>query len=250
MLAKSLTLMFWVIASASFGKGLDSLTPEVAPPEQEAKEPASTEGSQSAPATETPTAPAPAATPPVVEATPPVEPVETAPTFERSNISKAIENKMYLGTGIDLGALSASKGDWTAASGSHLVVGYKFQEKPGTYDLYGTFRYTPFDVVVRSSSESYTGIVEGYHFGAEMVRPWKEKWEYTASAELGYWKVTLEPSDSFTKDSDLEKRGVTATAGGGLNWLPLNKVKIGPRVSFGFGRFQSYRVSAVAAFAF
>jgi hypothetical protein len=252
MFTKCLTLVVFFSSSAIFGKGLDTLTPEVKEePAPEAEKKEGTEApAQPEPAAETPAPPAatvPAETPPVATTPAVTEPVQT---FERSNISKQIENKMYVGTGIDVGTLSASKGDWSSAAGSHLAIGYKLQEKPGKYDLYGTFRYTPFDVVVESSGLSYNGVVEGYHAGAEMVRVWKDKWDYVAFAELGYWVVTLYPSDAFDKDADLEKRGATVAAGGGFNWSPLDKVKIGPRASVGFGRFQSVRISGVAEFAF
>jgi hypothetical protein len=247
----SLTLAATVGATLQ-AKGMDELTPAVgqAPegqPDAENPTPAETPPAAE-PATPAPATPTPPALPTAPAAA--VEPALPEVKVERSAISKKIENRLFASIGLGFGTFDASKGDWTAEADSDLGVGWRLKPEPQKWNYYVTGRFSPLSVVVKSGNESYRGVAAGYHLGVLGEFSYRENLRPIAGAELGYWTTSLHALDYFAESTSLESGGMTITAMGGIDWILLQKIRVGPRLLLGMGRFKYMRMSTTATFVF
>jgi hypothetical protein len=192
-------------------------------------------------------------------------PVEEAPTTEskevkssssevkpdaniavsRSASSKAIEDKLVLGTGLGWISLSGQGGNWAAGFHNQLFMTYALPVNVAGFALAGSFRYLPMDVTPKIDNNSYRGVVEGLMFGAEgrMKVTVPTNMTYVATAELGFMKTSLDPADDLAKVSSHGKSGVSLAVGGGADWTFLSMLAGGPRVRLGFGSYSMVEIS-------
>jgi hypothetical protein len=197
-----------------------------------------------------PTEPPPVVEAPATEAkeekkdAPEIKPDATV-AASRSAASKAIEDKLVLGTGLGWISLSGEGGNWNAGFHSQLFMTYALPVNVAGFALAGSFRYLPLDVTPKIDKNSYRGVVEGLMFGAEgrMKVTAPTNMAYVATAELGYMKTSLDPSDDLAKISSHGKSGVSLAVGGGADWTFLGKLAGGPRVRLGFGSYSMFEVS-------
>jgi hypothetical protein len=183
---------------------------------------------------------------PKTESATPATSVAATPVV-RSEISKALEDKLFVGTSIAFSSLDADGDDWQAGFNNHLFVAYMLPLTLGKFSVAGQFRYAPIDVSPRIDSNSYRGVVEGYHFGGIGFMPLQSTWTAVAEADLGYLVSSLYSSDDLEKKSSHEVSGVAIGLGGGADYLLASKIRVGPRVRLAFGAFTSYEISGAVS---
>ncbi len=222
----SLYVLALALSQASFAKGLDSLQAEP-DKKDEAAAPATPEAPTPPAAAENPIQPAvqnqaAAASPPAINNEP---------------------DKFYVASGLSWINLSGSKGGWHSGATSDLEAGYKFLTLLQKFDLFGSFRYRPVEVLVDSDQRQYRGIVETYLFGAKGRMALNSKLSLQASAELGVTQTHLNSNDSLrTVDQSLEKSGVDLSLGAGVSYLVLDKFGVGSKIAFGAGAYKSIQI--------
>lgn len=234
-------------------KGLDELNPET--PETKAPEPEKkTEETAPAENSEVKAEPEKA-----LEAEKPAEAAVTAEVkpVEPSATSRKLADKLFLTTGLYFNRLQGTKGDWDAGGGrSEVAVHYLVSKEPFKsgmlkhVDILASARYAPVDVTLRSNRQSYTGVVEGFHFGVLLTRLFTEKFRSVGGIEASYYSVHLESADSFPEPSSAAKNGAGATFVGGCDWIFANKMTLGPRVDLSVGSFHGFSVGGAAGFVF
>ncbi len=172
-------------------------------------------------ATKTPAAPTP------VEA-PPIEPGL---------------QKFYLAENLSLSRMSAASADWNSAFAVDLEGGMKVGQLPKNLTLFGTYRYSASDITATSKQRAYRGIIQTHNFGGKLHSALRPNLLGFASAELGLVSTRLTPSDGRQGvDKDLEKPGVELSVGGGVSYIVLDKIGIGPRLALGVGTYKTLQV--------
>lgn len=281
-----MTFLVFVLAGFSAanlvqGAGLDTLSrnkPESASTPPKAK---------TNPATETtPSAATPAVTPKVLPptkptvATPPVpavkpapaskKPVETKdeaegaadvatkekpeapPEIIRSEISKAMDNRLSLSTSLGWAVVKPSQGTWIGIGASDLSARWRESQK-GDGKLFITIRYAPFTGVWSVSDRDYDTTLHGIYGGAEFHKTLEAMGAATlkAGVELGYMLVYADPQDKAEAADDVKSGKVNLTTGGGLEWgLLKDKVKVGPFARLHLAGFTIFNVGGSINFVF
>lgn len=234
-------------SSGLLAKGLDGLKP-VPPP---TPAPAAATTAPVAPSTPPPPAAAPAGAPIV---TPPVDGVPAATsetTVTQSATSKALNDKLSIGTGFGFYMASASEGEWSSRGGAELAAYYVLPYVThSAWSLSGSFRYATFDATAVLDRLSYRGTVEGYHLGAMARIGRNTKMSFIGSGEVGMMVVHMYSLERVEVDDKLNSNGVNVTLGGGVDWQLQPKLFLGPRLGLGFGRLQTVQLSGNATFMF
>lgn len=178
-------------------------------------------------------------------------------TVEPSATSRKLADKLSLTTGLYFNRLEGTKGDWSAGGGrSEIGVHYLVAKEPFKsgmlkhVDILASIRYAPVDVTLRSQQQSYTGVVEGYHFGVLLSHIFTEKFRSVGGIEASYYSVHLESADSFTEPSSEAKNGVGATLVAGCDWIFANKMTLGPRADFSVGSYHGFSFGGAAGVVF
>jgi type IV secretory pathway VirB10-like protein len=268
-------------ASSSLGAGLDTLSknkPESPSTPQKAKANSATET--------TPSTATPAVTPKVLPptkptvATPPapaVKPVpankkrietkdevedaadaatqekpEASPEVVRSQMSKAMDNRLSLSTSLGWAVIKPSKGAWIGVGASDLSARWRESQK-GDGKLFITMRYAPFTGVWSVSDRDYDTTLHGIYGGAEFHKTLEAMGAATlkAGVELGYMLVYADPQDKAEAAGDVKSGKVNLTTGGGLEWGILkDKVKVGPFARLHLAGFTIFNVGGSINFVF
>jgi hypothetical protein len=171
---------------------------------------------------------------------------------EKSALSKKIENKLEIGSGIALVlSFSGPKGEFNAGASADLSISYNLSRPVAGFDTYATFRYAPIDVTATYNNKSYRGIIESYNFGGMGKKVVKGNMTAIATAELAYMVVWMDGIDNFPHDDSIEKNGVNVVFGGGVDWdFHEKKMHLGPRLYAGGGSFTQVQLGAQASFVF
>lgn len=240
-------------AQVIHAKGLDELNPSTdtkeAAPETKVEEKAPAE----APAVKTePEKPEPE----VKKAEVTAETVEPKP-IEPSATSRKLADKLSLSTGLFFNRLKGTKGSWAAGGGrSEIGAQYLVAKDPFKsgmlkhVDILASMRYAPIDVTLKSNRQSYKGVVEGFHFGAQMSRIFNEHFRSIGGLELSYYSVHLVSTDGFPETASAAKNGVGATINAGCDWIFANKMTIGPRADISFGSYNGFSLGGSAGVVF
>ncbi len=246
-IAKAL-LASMVLPSALVAKGLDKLQPATVEPADDSKE-----KDFEAPKADKKPAEAPAEKKPDAA----VKEADSEPQGEKKAEAEADKDKKepkapeppieagfqrwYIGTSLGIMKTTSSQGAWNSSSTGDLELANKLiKQYQGKFDIFGTFRYRPSAVTVKSSSRAYRGVVETYLLGGKGQMELRPKLFAVASAELGLARVALRPIDGIpTVDGALEKSGVDLTIGAGVSYLVLDKIAVGTQLHLGLGTYKS-----------
>lgn len=215
---------FGSLATASFAKGLDKLTPNVANPEK-----ANSNNSQKKEGKN--------------------DSLKKAQKIEPSAASKSLSDRLYIATSINYVSVSVDKGDWSSRGATDLGIGYMFH-RGENLKLFGTFRYVPIDTVVEYEKQSYRGIIETYHIGVLAGYEFKKSISFLGSLEIGHNSININSIDFLPEDDDLESGTFSTTIGAGAEFKLGDKFTLGPRVYIGFGDVQTVQAGATGSFIF
>ena len=273
-----ITLAGFFTAFSSLGAGLDTLSknkPESASTQPKAKANSATEANTS---TTTP-ALTPKVLPPTkpTVATPPapaVKPVPASkkrietkgdvndattqekpaapPEIVRSEMSKAMDDRLSLSTSLGWAVIKPSKGSWIGVGASDLSARWRESHK-GDGKLFITVRYAPFAGVWSVRDRDYDTTLHGIYGGAEFHKTLEAMGAATlkAGVELGYMLVYADPQDKAEAADDVKSGKVNLTAGGGLEWGILKeKVKVGPFARLHLAGFTIFNVGGSINFVF
>lgn len=173
------------------------------------------------------------------------------PKPERSEASKSLDGKLYVGTSLGVTTITGAKGEWSGGGTSDIMAGYKLpitvMDKLG---VWGTFRYQPISATLLADHQSYRVVVHSYGFGGQAKFAVMPLLTATANAELAYCAMNLHSVDGFNPDSSLSKGGVRMVVGGGAEWTFLEKVLVGGRVNVGSGSYTTMEMAATVAMMF
>jgi hypothetical protein len=155
---------------------------------------------------------------------------------ERSEISKKLDGKIFLRTTINRAFLSGTGGEWKGSGMSDIKVGYLLPVSllPKS-QLWGTFRYAPFDATVITDDFTYRGSVESYLPGAVFKFSLSDGMVLFGSFELGYAVVHFEDSDGLDGTDGPDGNGVMVGLGAGLDFKIGEKLLAGPHLDIGAG---------------
>jgi len=231
----------WVLAvcvasSQSWGKGLNELSPTPSPsaPEQDLAPP-------SVPGAE-------------IDNADPTVSEKPAEDMVKSEISKKLADKLFIGTSYGFAYVQGGSANWRASGSSDVSFAYKLGMKFAGGDVAGTFRYAPMDVAPHlddeTPSEAYTGVIESYLFGGEWTLPLSKKLTAIASGELGIIIVHLNDIVGLMDEKQPEDTGAALVFGGGVDWLAMEKFSVGTRLRLGAGTLSSVQLSGNLTFAF
>jgi hypothetical protein len=120
--------------------------------------------------------------------------------------------------------------------------------------LYATFRYLPFNISTASDVnevQEYSGNLNTYALGAELLLSTSNKIDYLASAEAGFYHTHLSEIIPVTEsNAPIKKIGGLLIAGAELRYKPLEKLHIGSRLYFGGGNISFVSFLFNASFYF
>ncbi len=226
VLWSSLTL---VGAGPAFAKGLDELS-QGNPDSDAAKEEgadgkAGGEGGESAAKAETP--------------------------MVKSASSKAISDKLFMGTSFGWVKAAKSGGTWQGSGMSDLTIGYKVANLSSVMSLAATYRYAPVAVSGTEDDQSYRGVWESHFFGGKLNYSLGSTLSAVGSAELGYVQVHVKPTDGLVETAKASKGGGQLALGGGADWQMIDKAcTVGPRLYLGVGSFTTVQIAGAIGFMF
>lgn len=218
------------------------------------------------PAVEKPAIPSPAKPPvPVKQKTEsqkdedeePSEPSEAEQKTEakpmvRSAASKALENRLFMGTSLGWALVKPSKGTWIGIGAADTYFRWRASSNEDA-PVYITGRYAPVAGVWSTGNRDYDTTLHGIYAGAEYVLPLRlaSNFSLKASSELGYMLVYAKAQDGAPESSDVKKGTLNLSVGGGGDWsLFSNKLKLGPFVRLHAVGFNMVNVGASAQFVF
>ena len=160
-----------------------------------------------------------------------------------SEFSKSIAGKILVQTSYARVVASQSDGDWKSSGMSDISIGYKIPAAimPGL-DLFGTFRYAPFDFSAEVDNFSYRGVAEGYNFGALAFYKMTDMIDLLGSFELGYSVVSLSSVDELNPKDVPDDNGVLVNLGFGADFAMNEKFAAGPKLTIGFGQFTVFQI--------
>lgn len=150
----------------------------------------------------------------------------------------------YIGASISLINIDGAEGDWDASSTGDVELGYRFMKDfLGQFDLYATGRYRPADVTIRLENRAYRGVLESYFVGVKGQMDISKSLVAYGSGEFGLAKTSVSAIDGIQKvDGSLEKSSVDLVIGGGVSYLVLEKLAIGPQLHVGVGAHQTVQL--------
>lgn len=243
------------VGSSGLAKGLDELTPQ---PEATPAEAEKAESPTSVPTASPPPTPTPSGSPvpsPVPSPTPSPETdkeeTEELP-IERSELSKKLENRLYLAPSLNLARVIGAKGSWSSAANGNFAVGWLAKESwIKESRLFVTARYAPFDFILQKNSRYYRGVAEGWYVGGQALFKLTETLFASGGVEAGYFRVHLDSADSFeVLSKDEEKGGGTLVVASSLDWQLLEKLLLGPHLGLGLGSLKTIQLGTKATFFF
>lgn len=265
---KKSSLAFFLIstqmASPLFAAGLDELSKKPAV-KTNAAESSSPQKAEPKPTIEKPATPTPAKPP--VPAKPKVEPeaaeeeeAEAAPTTEKAEIkpvvrsaaSKALDNRLSIGTSLGWSIVKPAKGTWIGIGAADSYFRWRAASAEDG-PLYITGRYAPIAGVWSTGSRDYDTTLHGIFGGAEYILPIRvgANLSIKGSAELGYMLVYAKAQDGAPEASDVKKGTVNLSVGTGADWsLFSNKLKVGPFVRLHAVGFSMVNIGGSAQFVF
>lgn len=175
---------------------------------------------------------------------------EPSVQIEKSEVSKAIAGRLYIGTSYGWIFGSRSKGKWSARGGmSDLTVGYKWRSLANAYDAYGTYRYAPMSVQGEQDFQSYRGIWEVHYVGGKVARPIKNILTF-GTLEAGYVVSHALSTDGLPEKPNVQEGGFSLALGGGADFKLLDQVAVGPRLTVSVGSVRTVQLAGAASFAF
>lgn len=240
-----LSLVVSLPAPITQAKGLDELKPGVDEPKDVKTEKPSTPETQAAPAKVK--SEKGKATEKAKEET---KAKEEAKKKEPSKTSKALADKLLIGTSFGWMRVSHSEGDWHASGATDVRASYYILSlMKDKLKLFGSFRYLPADVVVKNKGQEFRGVLESYLFGGYANYLYRSV-NFTGGAELAFSTSSLKALDSYVNELDLTQSGASFVIHGGAQWTLKEKVEIGPTVALGFGTFTSTQLAANVNFKF
>lgn len=171
--------------------------------------------------------------------------------IERSDTSKALEDRLSLGTSIGWTVIKPAKGAWMGLGASDVLIRWKNSSKSDE-KLAFTGRYVPFTGIWTVDNRDYDTTLHGLYFGAEYLHPTPGSGpNLKAGVELGYMMIYAKAQDGAEEASDV--KGGTANLGvsGGVDWSLLSgKVKVGPFLRVQTLGFSVIHMGASADFIF
>jgi hypothetical protein len=170
-----------------------------------------------------------------------------------SEASKAIAEKLFVGTSYGWVIVSKAKGDWKGSGMSDITVGYKLPlGLAPNIALSGTYRYAPVVVSGEEDGHSYRGVWDTHYFGTRLGYRFMSQLTAIGSAELGYVLTYLTPLDGLESEDEHEKNGVSVALGGGVDWdvFGQKQVTAGPRVTAAFGTVSIIQIGGALSFLF
>jgi hypothetical protein len=172
--------------------------------------------------------------------------------MEKSAASKAVADKLFLGTSFGWVKASKSAGTWKSNGMSDLTVGYKLITLNPKMGIAGTYRYAPMAVSGTQDAHSYRGIWEAHYLGGRFNALVTPKINVLGSLEAGYVAVHMTTADGLPVESAAENGGASVALGAGADFALSDKwaFSAGPRVYGGFGSFTTFQVAAAAGFLF
>lgn len=177
---------------------------------------------------------------------------EASPEVVRSQMSKAMDNRLSLSTSLGWAVVKPSKGTWIGIGASDLSARWRESQK-GDGKLFITIRYAPFAGVWSVSDRDYDTTLHGIYGGAEFHKTLEAMGAATlkAGVELGYMLVYADPQDKAEAADDVKSGKVNLTTGGGLEWGILkDKVKVGPFARLHLAGFTIFNVGGSINFVF
>lgn len=177
------------------------------------------------------------------EQKPPVE-------LEKSEMSKAIAGRLFIGTSYGWIFGSRSKGKWSARGGmSDLTVGYKWRSFAKAYDAFGTYRYAPMSVQGEQDFQSYRGIWEVHYVGGKVARQIKNILTF-GTLEAGYMVSHVLSTDGLSENPNAQEGGFSLALGGGADFKLIDQVAVGPRLTVSVGSIRTVQLAGAASFVF
>lgn len=237
-------------------KGLDDIQPRT---ESEKKEDAKTQGTPTQDGAKTEGAPAEgagAAASPAASGAIPTEKVSTVANpelvAEKSATSKSLEDRLSLGLSYGIVTVPNAKvGEVNAFGGSDVFLQWRvYKSSEGTRSSRVTLRYLPIDSEATIAGQSYHAIIEAYYGG------WTYEWLVSqslsvfAGIELGYLQVNMESEDRFPVSDASEANEFAYGLTTGLDWLVMQKLKLGPKINVGFGSYQIAQYAGAVSLLF
>lgn len=166
-----------------------------------------------------------------------------------SETSKALSNKLFVGTGFGFSTMDSSEGgEWVAGGATDVQVGYFWGGAIMGFQMAATYRYQAVDVTVEEKGLSFRGVVESHFFGTNYVMP-KSGYDIVAISELGFATIHMNSLDNFGSDFDQET-AVIANLSGGADWQVLEKIKVGARLNVGAGSVSFVQLASSVSFMF
>ena len=167
----------------------------------------------------------------------------------RSELSKSLDNKVYLMTSFGMAGLLESE---TATLGgvADMSVLYDLDMKI-LGRTFGSYRYLPMGATIQEkvagSTVEYRGVIEGHLVGAHLEVMKSSSMMLQASGELGLVKQGL--YDQVTKKSKTDF-GFLAVAGALAEWPMAEDFGVHAKLNIGFGSYALWQLSGGASLAF
>ena len=247
-----LILLLWSIPQFCLGIGLDELKPQVDSPasnsvEPKEKAPPSNENGKEAIQQHLEASPAKKD----AEKIDPEDNLKNSESIKQpSSLSLKLSEKMYLAMGLGFASIKGPKGEWSTLGNADALIAYQVTEfQENLWQLFLSYRFAPYDVVVRKDHENYRGNIDTHNFGGEIRRKMASL-ELHFGTELSAQIVHLKQTDQFKPKENLEKNGFALSLGGGVDWRILEKVLIGPRLHLGIGTYTVAQLLCNFGFVF
>jgi hypothetical protein len=177
---------------------------------------------------------------------------DTKAVVVRSQLSKAIEDRLSLATSLGWAVIKPSKGEWTGIGASDLSLRWRESVKDQG-KVFITVRYVPLTGVWTVDSRDYDTSLHGIYGGAEYQKSIELMGAPTirTGVELGYMLVYARPQDKAEVDGDVKGGKFNLAASGGAEWDILNgKVKVGPFARLQAVGFTIFNVGGSVNFVF
>jgi hypothetical protein len=182
----------------------------------------------------------------------PEEPKKEEPKpVERSEQSKSLDGKLFLGTGVGITSLGASSGSWSGGGVSELMIGVKTPVKVmDRLALWGIGHYQPISGTASIDDVDYRVRVSSYGAGALAKFEIMPNMVATGLGVLAITSTLADVAMARPKADDVEGYGFRMIVGGGAEWTLLEKIQAGPRVMLGLGSFTTFELGATVGFMF
>jgi hypothetical protein len=169
-----------------------------------------------------------------------------------SALSKSLAGKLSLGVSYGLVSIpSADVGSFAAMAGADIRMAYQaYARKDDAQTLHFDFRYAPIEAEGRIKGQSVRAMIEGYYLGASYLWRVAQSLGVFAGIELGYLLVSMQAEDRLPISSEMDEDQLAYGIKTGLDWFAQEKLKVGPSIHAGFGKYRIMQYAGAVSVLF